>query len=483
MGLLNDSPAAPVSHARARSLPFLAGFLAASAIAVFMFRLPAGRSLSWPALMGLALEQAFALSLVSAVTAAALAPSLLYKDRLAFAQLIRRASMGALWLAPLALFLRENSGLSVVVAAVLSVTVAKFLFESRPLTDTGEESLLTSLRADNLPLFPGFGLQVSVIAALSVQIGILAGLTDRSATGTLLIALAFTLWTWTHNRWKSASVPILKPFYSNPLSALTLVIVLMIVGLMPFLRHGSGHGHLVAAHHWFWHRPTAGGPRREQPTGALARPALAEISGGTGDRGIILWPEKQTVTKLVAPTPVMANAQTSRGNANPLVIPFDGVYWIFKSPDMQPPPDSRQAHISPDIVEIRSNDRRPLSIEAYDHLANLIDLDCCSRVQVAIRNADRYPESVSMELVLMNTTLPYKPSVSLGRMSVNSTPAWNLYEDKHPTINETLSFAVPSQRLLRAFDEVKIVFRLDQARADTGARIAIDHFVLVPRGL
>jgi hypothetical protein len=30
---------------------------------------------------------------------------------------------------------------------------------------------------------------------------------------------------------------------------------------------------------------------------------------------------------------------------------------------------------------------------------------------------------------------------------------------------------------------MKIVFRLDAFRADDGAKIAIDHFVLIPRGL
>ncbi len=203
--------------------------------------------------------------------------------------------------------------------------------------------------------------------------------------------------------------------------------------------------------------------------------------GEGGERGIILWGKEQDYTKLVAPNPLLPSSSSSRGNASPLVIPFDGVYWFFKSPDLRPPVGSQQAHTTPDIVDIRSTDRRPLSIEALDHLANLINLDCCSRFQIAIRNADRYPETVSLELQLVNTTLPHTPSVSLGQMMVSSTHAWKLYE-KPVAVNETLSFPIPIRRTLRSFDEVKIIFLLDRARADAAARIAIDHFVLIPRG-
>jgi hypothetical protein len=67
-------------------------------------------------------------------------------------------------------------------------------------------------------------------------------------------------------------------------------------------------------------------------------------------------------------------------------------------------------------------------------------------------------------------------------MMVRSTRPWKISEQPKP-VTETLNFLVPARRSLRRFDEMKIVFRLDRARADAGARIAIDHFVLVPRGL
>jgi hypothetical protein len=172
----------------------------------------------------------------------------------------------------------------------------------------------------------------------------------------------------------------------------------------------------------------------------------------------------------------------SNRSAKPLIIPFNGVYWFFKAPDLDPPVTSRQTHGSPELLDIHSTDRRPLSMEAHEHFGSMIDLDCCSRIQIAIRNADLYSETVSLELVLINSSLPGKPSQSLGTIVVKSTRSWKLYEKASPT-GEILTFPIPTNHSIRRFDEVMIVFRLAAFRADDGAKIAIDHFVLVPRGL
>jgi hypothetical protein len=87
-----------------------------------------------------------------------------------------------------------------------------------------------------------------------------------------------------------------------------------------------------------------------------------------------------------------------------------------------------------------------------------------------------------MELVLIDTTVRGKPSQSLGKVMVKSSRPWNIY-DERPPASETLNFAIPVRASIRRFDEVVVVFRLDSARADAGPKVAIDRFVLVPRGL
>ncbi len=121
-------------------------------------------------------------------------------------------------------------------------------------------------------------------------------------------------------------------------------------------------------------------------------------------------------------------------------------------------------------------------MEAHQHLGTMIDLNCCSRIQVAIRNTDRYPETVSLELVLTDTSLSKRPSQSLGNITVTSTRPWKLYGDR-PAVSETLTFEIPSRSTLKRFDEVTVIFHLEPLRADVGAKIGIEKFVLVPRGL
>jgi hypothetical protein len=438
--------------------------------------MPYGHTLSWTRLLGLIVEEVFTVSIACVVTVAALSPAVLHKNKPEFVRLVQKASISAVWLAPFVLLLRERSVLTLPIAAILAIILTAAVETNHP-WESDSDPLFVSLRTDPIPMAPMFRLQKSFFAAMLVQIGALTALGGRTALGATLVAVSSAVWTWDYSRRPSESPTTSK---ADPGLTLLLVSLLMLVALFPYLQHGGAYGATEAHRGLFPHRPSEG--NSQQPRRYAAAQINEGYPGGEGDQGIILWGEKRNYTKLVAPTPVVTNVLNNNGNANPLIIPFDGVYWFFKSPNVQPPAGSRQAHTTPDIVEIHSTDRRPLLIEAHDHLANLIELNCCSRIQIAIRNADRYPETVSLELVLVNTTIPHNPSVSLGRMMVNSTMPWKVYE-KSPSVDETLSFPIPSRHSLQAFDEVKIVFLLDRARADAAARIAIDHFVLIPRGL
>ena len=199
--------------------------------------------------------------------------------------------------------------------------------------------------------------------------------------------------------------------------------------------------------------------------------------------GIVLWPKKEPVTKLIAPAPLSWTRKwASAHQSSPLIIPFEGVYWFFRRPDAHPPAKSREAQGSPDMFDIHSTDWRALSMEAHQNLGEFVDLSCCSRIEIAIRNGDHYPKSVSIELALIDNSSAGRPSESLGRESVNSSRPWKMYDDQPPT-TETLKFAIPQNRALKRFDEIAIIFRLEGYRARTGAKIGIDHFTLVPRGL
>jgi hypothetical protein len=477
-------------------LPPIGGLLVGAVVASLVCRLPFSHSLSLRELIGAAVQRVLEVLLAAAITVWALCAISPQTTNLNTRRLILRTSLDALWLVPLALFLRENSAWAVAMAAVLVASAVKsfrFLQDisvpGDPLEDPGQSPALSPSRSpfSLTESSPYFRRQLSAAAvALCAQTGAIAAFAGDSFTASVLVGACSGVWTWSFTR----EIPSARPqpsAQSRSLSRasfiLALAIIFTAVGLVPYLRHTYGiRGFGV---------PSRYHARQEfsqlDPLAQAGHDKTSDNSiAGTreGDPGVVLWPEKLTRTKLVAPAPVIGNTLlTSHRSAEPLVIPFEGVYWFFKAPDMHPPRSSREEHGSPELLDIRSTDHRPLSMEAHENLGSTIDLNCCSRIQIAIRNADHYPETVSMELVLINSSTPGKPYQSLGEMMVKSTRPWKLYDKRLPPVSETLNFAIPAASPLHRFDEVKIVFRIDAARADAGPRIAIDHLVLVPRGL
>ena len=471
-----------------RWLPPAVGLLAAGLVAAFVSQLPLVHTLSPGEILGLAIENVFEVFLSSAalvwILCAIGPPTMeLYTRRL-----ILRSSLVALWLAPLALFIRENSLWAMVIAAVFATKAVKFfrsLQDQPELTVREESPLLCHSSAFGPAQSSAFWQQSSGAAAtLCAEAGAIAAFAGYSFSSAFLLGIAFAVWTWSFTRGAETAhgQPLSSQSSSRSLSMIGLAILITAAGLIPYLPHsfrirGFGFPSRYHARQGFPQGKRSGQPGHERTSEGSIAPA------SEGDPGVVLWPEKQTLTKLVAPTPVFGNGLlTNRRGAKPLEIPFEGVYWFFKAPDLHPPRTSLQAHGSPELLNIRSTDRRPLSMEAHEHLGSMLDLVCCSRIQIAIRNADHYPETVSLELILINTNVPGKPSQSLGRMMVKSTRPWKLYDEPSKPTSETLNFAIPAHPSIRRFDEVMVVFRLDAARADAGPKIAIDRFVLVPRG-
>ena len=199
-----------------------------------------------------------------------------------------------------------------------------------------------------------------------------------------------------------------------------------IIGLLPFLRAGWARRATLSATSLLSAHPSAA-------CALLGNPVPRSVGNLAGDRGgsysgIVLWPDHPETVKLVAPRAPTRNPFAFGARASILSIPFHGVYWVFQAPDSQPSPQSHLAHGSPDMFNIRSTDGRPLRLEARQNLGTLIDLACCSDIRVAIQNTDRYPGTVSLELILRNTTLPDTPSQSLGTAMVASTRPWTLGE-------------------------------------------------------
>jgi hypothetical protein len=446
---------------RGSTRALLAGLFAAALTAVSISHLPGIHFSSWGSLLVGALLGLALVSLAAFLSSLGMGRTRSASDPMPWRAAFNSALIAA-WLAPIALFSRQGS-MWILPAVGIFVTMAGIsLWPSQNAAELASPSL------DGPELFTqlasrSWSRQAAAFAAVfCAEAGAATGISRHLLGGTLLVVLAsgVLLYVFREN-WKMRSD---EPTARRALSLATLAIVFTAIGLLPLLRRGY-----------------AGGPGSGR-FAANARHESSQTRVRNAEDGYIaieLWPE-QRPTPLVAPMPVRKGTAAAK-KSSPQIIPFSGVYWFFKAPDLTLPPAPREAHGSPEMFNIHSTDRRALSMQARQNLGTLVDLSCCSSIRIGIRNSDRYPGTVSIELVLTDTSAPGRPSISLGRKPVRSTRPWMLYDHRPPT-NEVLEYPVPPNSRIHRFDEVMVIFWLDRDRSFAAAKMGIENFVLVPHG-
>jgi len=411
-----------------------------------------------------------------------------------------RTSMVAIWFAPATLLLYQFSPATVAAALVLVVNATRMLYiqwrvfrPAEPLPDAGSDAALVLERGELPPRILTRHLGPALSVAMVLQLGVAAVLfRQHFLAGTLLTlsAALLTVFAISTGAWESA-----RPA-TMPRSIFAVLLTMALAAGLTILATGfalRGGGSDVAGG-----QPlpgilspvpgSAGGPSPTPPPGQAAAdsqaagpPPLDPSDPGFEDLagtfpGVILWPEVKPVTVLIAPMPSSPGDFVAQ--QRPLGIPFGGEYWLFRWPNHRPPRTSFVRRGSPSKVSFSTPDRFPLSMEAHQKLEQDIDISCCSRIEVSVLNADRYPKSVSLELILHE--LPGREAQSLGIEPVESVP--NLESDPVKPVGETLSFQVPPEPAVREFNEMTVVYHRMNMRKDKSARIAIDRFILVPRG-
>ena len=186
------------------------------------------------------------------------------------------------------------------------------------------------------------------------------------------------------------------------------------------------------------------GHRSEKGTSVadhLASDAGRFASGGIP--GLILFPEHQPVATILAPIMPRVGSGFPGRMARPLTIPFSGVYWVFRWPYTQPPALSSVQRGDPTKRTFSTTDRQPLQMEAQHKLEAPMSLQCCSEIRIEAINADRYPDTLALQLLLRDTRHAPEREIFLGEVPVRSHP--DLGRNPIVGVQETLSFSVPSQ--------------------------------------
>jgi len=425
----------------------LASLLVAGSLVWWTRALPSPRSQSLGWIFASAANQVLFAFLATAATMMGLGRVLGQKES-SGAFTIRTAAVGV-WFVPLVVLASQNSSWAMAAAVALASSITLLIRFQLRVTSTAGQPMLAAM-----------------CASLALQTAFVSGIAGRAISASTLAGISAAILAWRFTAVDLPRAPSRWGSVRHALLATLAAIFLTVFGMLPY-----------------WKRPpvqaaAVSGRGHAQPRTSPSDDSQANLGGDY--RGVILWPKSQPQTMLVAPLPALGRGLVTRGRPMPLSFPFIGAYWFYRAPDRRPPPGSHVFRGSPAETTYRSTDYTPLLMEARQNFGNFIALSCCRSIQLAVTSADRYPATVTVELILIHSTLPGKPILSLGRVPVKSTPRWQPV-DTGGSRPELLTFPIPATAILPEFDEVVIRFHLQRPRADRSARISIDKFVFVPR--
>jgi hypothetical protein len=385
-------------------------------------------------------------------------------------------STAAIWFAPAVILFAARSPAALVAALVLVINATSVLYRQwrqslAPVQEEPEVELFARFQRKE-PSFWRY-LAPALAASFSAQSGVAAALLREPGIAGFAGAASAAILT-VYAQSSRAIEPRRQPSVPRSILGLLLTLVLAIGltvgGLMPrFARRGFGLGDGGSAST----APAGGTPT---PSGPPSRVPYGLADGGF--YGVVLWPEVKPYTTLIEPMPQTAGGMGA-APARPWSIPFSGEYWLFRWPFAHPPKESFFQRGNPANLSFSTTDHRPMQMEAHHKLDQAIAVDCCRAIDIEIRNADRYPGTIALELFLVDGGGGRQLQMWVGRAPVVSQP--QISGDSVTPVGETLEFAMPASAPIQQFDEFKLVFNRDRRRGDKSAKVSIERMTLIPR--
>lgn len=384
---------------------------------------------------------------------------------------ILQAISVAIWTAPLMILFLQGSVLTGAVAAgvvIAALTIADV--GTRERSETG-----ISFRLPDARRFVRL-LSLAILASGLLQAAILSDWIHERELALMLFALGAAL--------LAARLPAAEHQRVGPVSrsriarraALSVLLATTVIalGLLPLMMPLGGGERSVDALFHIWLAGTK--VARVIHKGSVR--VVERPTDRDGYIGVILTPPRQKQKPVIVP-PELRLARRIEGLPHPLTIRFTGSYWFFQYPFVRPPFDSIRADGDPATVRVRSSNYRPLLMEAVQSLDEPIDATELSTIQLTMLDADSHPSGIAVQLVLADTKLQNHPEQSLGLQTLDANPLVLNTGNSH---SETLSFLLPEQSRCKKFDQIRLIFWLDSSHDRQAAAVAVQDFVLVPKG-
>ena len=377
------------------------------------------------------------------------------------------------WLPGLMLLLHEDSIWGAVVLPVIVGSAALFVRRRVPATETNwaaatAAGVSAGLFDWNPPLPLVWTLLPAVLVSIALEAGVGAVLAQRFGLSGVLFAAGMAVMAWVVPvRWQSLAgdggVTVRKMVGDAAPGFL-----LLMFALLPFLVHSRLSGMMALV------------LRVQRPGSTRQAPRLREsgVRAGGELSGVILTLPPKPREKRVPPS-LMSRAETTGAVAKTLVLPFDGAYWYFRSPETHPRRDAKRVLGDPLKVEVRSTDRMALQMEAHQRLEPALSLRCCSAIRVAVRSANDRSGSLWVELVLEDGT----EDIAAGKAPMRQTLGWKEVMSRAvggAAAEEVLTFPVPATVRSRKIDAITVMMHPAWLGAQVGAHVRVERFELVP---
>ncbi len=350
------------------------------------------------------------------------------------------------WLAPFAVLVVEGSWLLLPASAVLAVLVARALRAPGPAshglphweTASDRELFLPTQRSQAAAGQSAW----MKIAAIAAYLGVLSALTGGTVFAVFSIGLSSALVAWF---WMTPARQGLLKINATIGVAFAL---LLWVTVPPV---------------WATSLSSTWRLDRDEPA-HRADSALRGLHSS-----VVLLAEAQLESRLDAP-PGHDLVQPRRQRRTTFQsIPFTGEYWYFYWPLKRPGPDATRKFGNPMFVSYNSVDNSAFIMQARQPLHRPLSLSCCRAVEVVLDSQERQPQTVSLELMLVDSSGDEERRQSLGSRALG--PA---------TDGQGLRFEVMPDPDIQSFNELMARFHLDESRRDRSAKVAIKRFDLVP---
>jgi hypothetical protein len=337
----------------------------------------------------------------------------------------------ALWITPVVILCRPGGVQAMLVVGAFSFAAAMLLGSLVNLLNQHDERAVT---------YNGLPFTVPVCVAYA---GIATAISGYKVIAVLLIAASCFSLGWMAQRygWRKQQEPVAARFWKQALWATFVTFIALLPGFRRF-DTASYAAQLL-----------------DKPG---EDPKLGQMQAG-----VILLAKPKTAVLLELPRKTNLQTRTKQPTFRLASIPFTGQYWFFRPPRRRPPPGSLTEQGDPTTLTMTLEDFGILRMQAQQPIGRSIDVNCCHSIDIVLSGKDEQPESVLLELILVDSSASGNNMQTLGSQPLASETA-------------SIRFAIPRHPAIRSFDELLVSFHLEAPRSRRSATVAIERFDLLP---